>query len=307
MILYSALSITGAAACGYLGYMHLQAYRQARSQMEALLLPQRRPDGPLLRRAEAWFAETTVGAACTEYVEKTGLAMSALRYATLLAALAGGLYLAGTRALEIGWQGGLSLVLVGVPVLTSIHLRYTRQKFLQALQDQVPELALMFSNALRAGYGITQALAYLAQGARMPARRLFVDCHDAVQLGQPPDDALQGLAERFDSPDLRLFIVTVLVQKQAGGNLVTALENVARTASHRRETLGEVRAALAQARQSVNVLPFMPLLCGLLFNLLMPGFLTPLFTGPGLIVLTIVVTLQVVLALLIRRVARIEV
>lgn len=302
----SALALTGSVACAGLGYTHLRAYQTARRQMASRLSPGRAGQAPV-RRLETWFAQTGPGQACADYLGRAGLAMSPLRYALILLGVGTALYLLGTRVLQIDWKGGASLVAIGIPVLTAWYLRYAHQRFLLALQDQVPELALLMANALRAGYGIAQAFDYVADAAQPPAHALLQRCRDGVRLGQPLEDALQSLIDRFDSPDLRLLLVTVLVHKETGGNLIDALEGVAQAIRQRKETLGEIRATMAQAKQTVGLLPFLPFLCGLLFNLVLPGFLAPLFTVPGLILLAVLVPLQVILALVIRRVTRIEV
>lgn len=303
----SAALFTGAVACGYFGCLYLRAYRRARLTMYEHLMPDRTQGGSALQRFEGWFAETGTGQACAAYLAKSGLPLSPLKYAAVLVACSGVLYLFFARFLGLHGLTSISLVTIAVPLLTRGYLHLRRQQFLKDLQLQLPEVAMMASNALKAGYSLTQVLSFVSEQARVPVRDIFRHCRDQVELGRPVEDALTELIGRYDSPDLRLMLATMLLQKQSGGNLVAALEQIARTIRRRQETLGEVRATLAQAQQTVRVLPFLPLLCALMFNVAMPGFLNPLFTPVGLVVLAVVIMLQVGAAVIIRHVSRIEV
>lgn len=128
-----------------------------------------------------------------------------------------------------------------------------------------------------------------------------------MDLGRALDDVLHDVMKRFDSPDLRIMFASMLVQAQTGGNLIAALERISTTIRDRQQTLGKVRAAVAQSQMTAKIVPFLPFICGLFFNLAMPGFLKPLFTVPGLILLAVVLVLQVIAALVIKRVTHIEV
>lgn len=302
-----ALCITGALACGALGFLYQQAYRDARRQMEAHLRPDRGAPRPALRRLEDWFATTGPGEAAADYLAKSGLPLSPLKYALALAAIGLFLYWFASGFLAIGPWGGLSAAMIGLPLLTRAYLQHRREQFLAKLQLQLPEIASMLSNALKAGYSLSQALHFVGEQARPPARAIFARCREEGELGRPLDATLSDLIRRYDSPDLRLMLATMLIQKQTGGNLIAALDGIAQTIRRRQETLGEVRATLARAQQTVRVLPFLPFVSALMFNIALPGFLAPLFTLPGMILLAVVITLQVAAAWLIRRMTWIEV
>lgn len=302
-----ALCITAAAGCGALGIIYYQAYSTTRREMERRLLPGRAQAPPVVGRLERWFAGTGPGKAAADYLAKCGLPMSPLKYALILIGIGIALYIFTVGFLALGPLGGLSAVSIGIPLLTRLYLQMRRQQFLRDLQAQLPEVAQMIGNALKAGYSLSQALIFVGEHARAPTREIFRHCREELEMGRPLDELLAHLIRRYDSPDLRLMLAAMLVQKQTGGNLIGALETIARTIRHRQQTLGEVKATIAQAEQSVKVLPFLPFICALMFNIALPGFLAPLFTLPGLVLLAVVIILQVAATLLIRRMTRIEV
>ena len=46
-------------------------------------------------------------------------------------------------------------------------------------------------------------------------------------------DALQSMAERWDLDDMRMFVVSLSVQSETGGNLAEILENLSRVIRER--------------------------------------------------------------------------
>lgn len=302
-----ALSLTAAVACACLGARYLHTYRMARRAMDSHLQPAGAPAPPALRRLERWFAGTACGRVCAGYLARCGLTMSPLQYAGVVSAAGAGAYLFVTGFLELAGIAAVSAVLGLLAWGTHMYLQQRRQQFLRQLQLQLPEVAHTISNALRAGHSLHQALVFVAGQARRPARDVLSRCREELALGRAPDDVCHDLIARYDSPDLRLLFGTIILQRQTGGNLIAALDSIAHTIRRREETLGDVRATLSQAQQTVRILPFLPFICGLMFNMALPGFLAPLFTPAGLVVLGVVVVLLLLATAIIRRTVRIEV
>lgn len=102
-------------------------------------------------------------------------------------------------------------------------------------------------------------------------------------------------------------ITIILIQHRAGGDLVTALEDLSHTLTDRKSVHEEVRSATAGARTTASVLPFMPLGCAVVLNLAIPGALNVLFTFWGVILLSVFCFLQWLAFITIRRMADVKV
>lgn len=307
MSLFSALCLTGALACACLGAVQARSGWAVQRQTRSYLRACRPALPPLRQRLEAWCAATPPGRALAGALDRAGVAASPLRFVLALAGAAVAAFVLVRGFLGIGGPGAVALALGATAALTRVWLQRRCHQLRARLHGQLPEVALLIGNALRAGHSLNQALMAVAEQAPVPAREIFRRCRDEVAVGRPLEDVLGDLSRRYDSPDLRLLVAAMLVQKQAGGNLIAALAGIARTLRHRQETLGEVRATLARAHQTLRILPALPFLCGLMLNVALPGFLAPLFTPPGLILLAAVIGAEWCALAVLRRVVRMEV
>ena len=87
---------------------------------------------------------------------------------------------------------------------------------------------------------------------------------DEVSYGAELRDALQNMAERWDLDDMRMFVVSLSVQSETGGNLAEILENLSRVIRERHSILMKVRALSSEGRMTavmLTVLPILPSSC----------------------------------------------
>jgi tight adherence protein B len=97
----------------------------------------------------------------------------------------------------------------------------------------------------------------------------------------PVPEALARLAQRVPLPDVSYFVVAVLIQREAGGNLAELLENIARIVRARLKLLGDVRTLSAEGRMSAQILTLLPFAVAVVVNLLNPKFMAVLWTDPS--------------------------
>jgi tight adherence protein B len=115
------------------------------------------------------------------------------------------------------------------------------------------------------------------------------------------------MRSRSPSSPVGTLVAACLVQMRAGGDLAQLLRDCARTLEEQRRLEGEVSAATAQARFTGLLVVLLPVGGALLAELASPGFLAGLwgsFLTAWLVGMAVV--LQVVAAVLIRRIARVR-
>ena len=129
-----------------------------------------------------------------------------------------------------------------------------------------------------------------------------------TRLGVPLEDALDGVAERFDSDDLHWAVMAIRIQREVGGNLAELLDTVAATMREREYVRRQVAALSAEGRLSAWVLGCLPVLF-LLYMLVANGdYVMPLFTDPrGLVMLGLGAVLLGVGAFWMSRLVKVEV
>jgi tight adherence protein B len=203
------------------------------------------------------------------------------------------------------------LAFLGAPLgyfLVGFWLKRRIGKRQQKLESQLVELLQMLSSALRAGFGLIQALDSCAEQLPAPlsveVRRAL---HDTA-MGASIDQALESLNERVGSSDFDIVITAILIQRTVGGNLAEILDNVAHTMRERERIRGEIRTLTSQQRMTGYVIGGIPVGLALIFSVISPSFISLLFTESlGRMMLGGAVGLEVIGFFVISRIVNIEV
>jgi tight adherence protein B len=90
-------------------------------------------------------------------------------------------------------------------------------------------------------------------------------------------NALLQLLDRVPSPDLRVLVTAIMVQKDTGGNLVEILDRTVFVIRERLRIQGEIRVETAQGRLTGWILTALPVVMMVLLNLVNPGYSSILF------------------------------
>ena len=198
---------------------------------------------------------------------------------------------------------GFVVGLVGCLMVLSIRIQ-RRQK---AFADQLGDMLSMTANALRAGFSFMQALDHIAnemaEPARSEVRRVVTD----VNMGLPLEESLNNMTRRVNSPDFNLVVTAVLIQRQVGGNLARVLDTISGTINDRIRMRREVNTLTAQGKMSAWVVGGLPIVLMIAMQIVMPGYLDPLFTSEiGQIAIAVCAVLMLIGFLIIRRIVDIE-
>lgn len=185
-------------------------------------------------------------------------------------------------------------------------LRAKSNKYAQLINRQLPEVCRMMASCIRAGLSVQQAIGMVAQEIKPPAGPLFRSMGSELKMGTTLDAVLERLHERFTSKDIRLMTQTILVQRQAGGNLSQALDHLAKTLEDRERMNQELSNQTAESRYIALTLALMPIFLIMAFNMVFKGFIMPIFTVPGVVLLGIVLSLLIAGFVLIRKVSNIK-
>ncbi len=168
-----------------------------------------------------------------------------------------------TAELPIGFGrilllGTFSLLLGGaLPIMAlSIKANRTRKK----MQGQFPVALDVFVRGLRAGHPIAAALDLLTVEMPDPIGSQFGLVVDEVTYGAELRDALQSMADRWDLDDMRMFVVSLSVQSETGGNLAEILENLSKVIRDRQSMFLKVRALSSEGRMTAIMLTALPIL-----------------------------------------------
>jgi tight adherence protein B len=209
-------------------------------------------------------------------------------------------------ALIGGTLAGLLGLSVPFAVRGLIRRRLERQRNLFA--EQLPDNLQVLASALRAGHSLVGALSVVVDDSPEPSRTEFRRVIHDEQLGVSLEDAIEVVAVRMDSSDIRQVGLVAALQHETGGNTAEVLDRVADTVRERFELRRLVKTLTAQGRLSRWILTGLPIFLLVVITLLNPNYISPLYTHTGGRVLLIVAAVMVTSgSLVIRRIINIRV
>jgi tight adherence protein B len=201
-------------------------------------------------------------------------------------------------------------LLVGLAAtsLPLVHLRVKKRRRIAKFEKQLPEGLGLIARALRAGHAFTSGMKLASEEFGDPLGPEFDETLDEINFGVSVTDALKNLAYRVDCPDLTFFVVSVILQRETGGNLAEIIESLAQLIRERFKFRGKVRVLSAEGRLSAVVLVIIPFLLFLTIFFLNRSFLEPLISDPlGRVIMFISICLMAVGIFVIRRIIKVEV
>jgi tight adherence protein B len=217
----------------------------------------------------------------------------------------------------IGWLGGiliskhpaLPFILAAVGGLTPcVVLSGKKEKRAAMFQHQLPEALDLVSRALKAGHAFASGMQLAAKEFSNPLGKEFQKVVDEVNFGVSMQEALGRLGQRIDSAELQFFVVSVILQRETGGNLSEILNNLANLLRERFKLQGKIRVLSAEGRLSAIILVLLPFLLMAFFHLRNPEYLAMLWTEPaGRIMATSGAILMVIGIMVIKRMVNIRV
>jgi tight adherence protein B len=209
-------------------------------------------------------------------------------------------------ALVGGPRVGLVAAVAGPFALARV-LHARRERYRLAVEEGAADIAIALSDALSGGHSLRGAVGAAARSLVGPPGRELRRVHAELELGARTEDALGAMRARIRGPGIDTIVAAALLQREAGGDLARLLRDCARAADDAARLGREARAATAQARFTGLIVVLLPLGGALLAELASPGYLKGLassFLTAWLAGLAI--GLQVVAAVLIRRLARVK-
>jgi len=200
------------------------------------------------------------------------------------------------------------LFAVLVASIPYLYIRMKKKERMKKFEQQLPEGMEFLSRALRAGHAFTGSMKLAAENFDDPLGTEFDKTLDEINFGISTNDALKNLLHRVDSPDLRYFTASVILQRDTGGNLSEIMDSIARIIRERFKFRDKVRVLSAEGRLSAVILVAIPLLLIVYLQFMKPGYLSTLTTDPaGKLVITISISMVLLGIMLIRKLITINI
>lgn len=189
------------------------------------------------------------------------------------------------------------------PIVDWLLRRRTKRFVLQ----MIDALSLM-SNGLKSGLSIAQAVGLVVQEMPNPIRQEFNLILNENRLGVSLEDAFSGLSRRIKSDDVEMFVTSVNILKETGGNLAETFDTIVTTIRERIKVEKKIDALTAQGYYQGMAVMAVPPVLGFVFYQSDPEFMRPLFaTTLGWLFVAVIIALELIGFFVIMKIVKVDV
>jgi tight adherence protein B len=212
-----------------------------------------------------------------------------------------GLWIASSYPFSI-----LLALFLGVMPFVYIYLKKKRR--MEKFQRQLPDALDLIARALKAGHAFVGGLRMVADELGEPIGTEFEKTLQEINFGVGVTEALKNLPNRVDCPDLRFFIISVVIQRETGGNLAEILSKIAYLIRERFKLQNRVQVLAAEGKLSAIILIAIPFVIALALAVLNPGYIKTLFLDPiGKVLVGFALIMMVIGIFVMKRMIKIKV
>jgi tight adherence protein B len=189
---------------------------------------------------------------------------------------------------------GALVAIAGLPVGAIVPwmlLRRRQRQRERQFEVQLPDALDLLTNSLKAGYSLQAAMEFVGRETTAPLSTEFLRFYDEQRLGVDVRTALLALQERVGTDDVRMFVTSLLLQRETGGNLSELLNTISALIRQRLQMRGQLRTLTAEPKMSAQLLAAMPFVMFAIVYALNPTYMRPMLvssTGHSMLALSVV-------------------
>ncbi len=165
-------------------------------------------------------------------------------------------------------------------VVPFLYIFIKKKRRMDKFQRQLPDALDLIARALKAGHAFTSGLKLVADEMEEPIGFEFAKTLHEINFGAGIPEALRNLSRRVDCPDLRFFIISVLIQRETGGNLAEILGKISYLIRERFKLQNRVRVLASEGKLSAIILIAIPFSIGFVLSVMNPAYIRTLFVDP---------------------------
>lgn len=168
-----------------------------------------------------------------------------------------------------------------------------RSRRMREMREGMPYVVDLLSRAIRAGESVDQAIALVGSETKGMIGREFTRCARQLDMGLSLSTVMQSLSRRIRLTELRMLASTLMVHRQAGGNLPVALDRMAGVVRDRLNAARQMRATTGAGRSSTMLITIISPVAYILCFIYFPDHVRPLLEDPiGRMLLMVAIGLE---------------
>ncbi len=184
----------------------------------------------------------------------------------------------GIAVLFVGWKAPKPIV------------DFFENKRKKEYQVQMVDALNLLANGLRAGLTMPQAIGMVVDEMPAPVSQEFNLVLQQAKIGVPLDEALENLKKRLYTEDNEMFVTSVNILRETGGNLAEVFDTIVLVIRERVRLQLKIDTYVASGKIQAYIIGAMPFLMMLMFGTGDPDYFPMLFgTVLGVVALIVIV------------------
>lgn len=207
----------------------------------------------------------------------------------------------------VGLVFGISVTVAGWK-LPLFLVRFMYESRCTKFVDQMVDGLTIMANGVKSGSNAPQAMSRVVEIMGNPISQEFKHVLTQVQFGQSFEDALTELGQRIPRPDVQMFVTSVNILKETGGNLAETFQTIVLVVRERQKVEKKIQAMTAQGLMQGIIISLVPFVMAGIFYAVDPQFIQPMFsTTLGWILCFVILVLQIIGGIVIKKIVTIKV
>jgi len=179
---------------------------------------------------------------------------------------------------------------------------------LRLFEDQMLDALSFMSNGLRSGLSLIQCMEMVVEELANPISEEYRLVLNEQRVGVTFEEALLNLERRIESEDLQIMVTSINILRQSGGNLSETFETISYTIRERKKVEGKIRSLTAQGIAQSIIITCLPFVLAAVLWTFDHDLIARLWsTWAGWVLISIMLTLQIVGGLIMKRIVTIRV
>ena len=201
------------------------------------------------------------------------------------------------------------LTIIGgiVFALPKLWIYMQKRHRLIKFEAQLVDTLVMMASAMRSGMSVLQSIELVEKEQDPPTSQEFGLVLREYKVGVHLQEALENLTHRVALDDLNMLVISMNIVLDAGGNLTEMLDTLAELIRKRKKLDGKLKSLTAQGKLQAVVVTLLPTAIGIMMYLMDKTMMMRMFTTTlGMIGLGIMVSLQIIGFVMIRKITTLE-
>jgi len=179
----------------------------------------------------------------------------------------------------MGTLFGLFVAWVGFKI-PRIVVDFMVEQRIKKYQSQMVDALQLLSNGIRAGLSVPQSIGMIVDEMPAPVSQEFNIILQQNRIGVPLEECFENLAKRVPTQDNDMFVASVNILRETGGNLAETFDTIVEVIRERIRLQQKIDTFTATGMFQGITIGLMPFLLGFVYFIQDPNSMMMLFTKP---------------------------